>query len=89
VCRSATANHLCEELRPTMHSDTTTGLSYRMVSYWRPTPYLANYHFQLRRYNNYLATTTPTPTTPTPTPTPYYYYYYTTLSLRRERLLTW
>jgi hypothetical protein len=30
---------------PTMHSDTTTGLSYRMVSYWRrPTPYLANYH---------------------------------------------
>jgi hypothetical protein len=35
--------------RPTMHSDTTTGLSYRMVSYWRPTPYLANYHSQLRR----------------------------------------
>jgi hypothetical protein len=50
VCRSATANnHLCEELRPTMHSDTTTGLSYRMVSYWRPTPHLANYHSQLRR----------------------------------------
>jgi hypothetical protein len=62
VCRFATANHLCEELYglQCMYSDTTIGLSDRMVSYWRPTPYLANYHSNSEDNNNYLLATTTT-----------------------------